>query len=150
MVAGGHIGTGEAVSSSDEGVDQGDGWPGLVPYRSRARQRRHRARSTARDVSAWSDGNEVTPLVHGATYFARLLEVISAAGPGDLIMFTDWRGNPDQLLDGPQTEVARVLSEAAARGVIVKGLIWRSHWDRLQVQRGTEPASGRKDQRRGR
>ena len=88
--------------------------------------------------------------MHGATYFARLLEVISAAGPGDLIMFTDWRGNPDQLLDGPQTEVARVLSEAAARGVIVKGLIWRSHWDRLQVQRGTEPASGRKDQRRGR
>ena len=84
------------------------------------------------DVSAWSDGNEVTPLVHGATYFARLLEVISAAGPGDLIMFTDWRGDPDQLLDGPQTEVARVLSEAAARGVIVKGLIWRSHWDRLQ------------------
>jgi hypothetical protein len=32
------------------------------------------------DGSAWSEGNEVRPLVHGATYFARLLEVLSATG----------------------------------------------------------------------
>jgi phosphatidylserine/phosphatidylglycerophosphate/cardiolipin synthase-like enzyme len=51
--------------------------------------------------------------------------------PGDLLLFTDWRGDPDQRLDGPDTEVSRVLCDAAARGVIVKGLVWRSHLDRL-------------------
>lgn len=85
---------------------------------------------------AWSDGNAVTPLVHGATYFARLLEVINGAGPGDLVMFTDWRGDPDERLDGPGTEISRVLGAAARRGVVVKGLVWRSHWDRLQFSAG--------------
>jgi phosphatidylserine/phosphatidylglycerophosphate/cardiolipin synthase-like enzyme len=84
------------------------------------------------DGLAWSRGNEVVPLVHGAAYFARLHEVVSTTESGDLVLFTDWRGDPDELLDGPGTEVSRVLCEAAARGVIVKGLIWRSHWDRLQ------------------
>jgi phosphatidylserine/phosphatidylglycerophosphate/cardiolipin synthase-like enzyme len=81
---------------------------------------------------AYSRGNRVIPLVHGASYFARLREVVDATEPGDLICFTDWRGDPDQILDGPGTEVSRVLCRAAARGVTVKGLIWRSHWDRLQ------------------
>jgi phosphatidylserine/phosphatidylglycerophosphate/cardiolipin synthase-like enzyme len=85
------------------------------------------------DGMAWSAGNAVTPLVHGARYFARLLEVVTATQANDVIMFTDWRGDPDELLDGPGTEVSRVLCEAAARGVIVKGLIWRSHWDRLAL-----------------
>jgi phosphatidylserine/phosphatidylglycerophosphate/cardiolipin synthase-like enzyme len=84
------------------------------------------------DGSAWSEGNKVTALVHGATYFARLLDVLTATEAGDLVMFTDWRGDPDELLDGPGTAVARVLCAAVARGVIVKGLVWRSHWDRLQ------------------
>jgi phosphatidylserine/phosphatidylglycerophosphate/cardiolipin synthase-like enzyme len=84
------------------------------------------------DGSAWSDGNQVTALVHGSTYFARLLEVLTATETGDLVMFTDWRGDPDELLDGPGTEVARVLCAAVGRGVVVKGLVWRSHWDRLQ------------------
>ncbi|MET9019201.1 phospholipase D family protein [Actinopolymorpha sp. NPDC004070] len=82
-------------------------------------------------TTAWSGGNTVTPLVHGATYFARLVEVVTATEAGDVIMFTDWRGDPDQRLDEQGAEVARVLCEAAGRGVIVKGLIWRSHWDRL-------------------
>ena len=42
---------------------------------------------------AWSEGNEVRPLVHGATYFAELFDRIEATGRGDLILFTDWRGN---------------------------------------------------------
>jgi phosphatidylserine/phosphatidylglycerophosphate/cardiolipin synthase-like enzyme len=84
------------------------------------------------DGLAWSRGNAVLPLVHGATYFARLHAVVSATESGDLVLFTDWRGDPDELLDGPGSEVSRVLCEAAARGVLVKGLIWRSHWDRLQ------------------
>ncbi|OLB78121.1 MAG: phospholipase [Actinobacteria bacterium 13_2_20CM_2_71_6] len=83
------------------------------------------------DGLAWSTGNEVRPLVHGRTYFAELLAGIRAARAGDLVLFTDWRGDPDERLAGPGTEVSRVLCEAAERGVLVKGLIWRSHLDRL-------------------
>ena len=51
---------------------------------------------------AWSVGNHVRPLVHGATYFAELKERIEETRSGDLIMFTDWRGDPDeQLTDDP-------------------------------------------------
>lgn len=88
--------------------------------------------SRHRDGAAWTTGNDVRPLVHGAVYFAELLRRVRAMQPGDLLMFTDWRGDPDERLDGPGTEVARVFCAAAARGVIVKGLIWRSHLDRFQ------------------
>ncbi len=81
---------------------------------------------------AWSVGNEVTVLVHGATYFAQLLVRIRRMVAGDVVMFTDWRGDPDERLDGPGTEVGDVLANAASRGVVVKGLVWRSHLDKLQ------------------
>ncbi|WP_232542832.1 hypothetical protein [Streptomyces sp. QHH-9511] len=80
---------------------------------------------------AWSDGNQARPLVHGATYFAELLEAVNAMRAGDLLLFTDWRGDPDERLDGPGTEIGGVLGRAAERGVIVKGLLWRSHLDSL-------------------
>jgi phosphatidylserine/phosphatidylglycerophosphate/cardiolipin synthase-like enzyme len=83
------------------------------------------------DGEPWTTGNNVRALIHGATYFPELLRCIRAMGPGDLLLFTDWRGDPDQRLDGPGTEVSRVLCEAATRGVIVKGLVWRSHLDRF-------------------
>jgi phosphatidylserine/phosphatidylglycerophosphate/cardiolipin synthase-like enzyme len=84
------------------------------------------------DGLAWSTGNRVETLVHGATYFGRLLEAIRSLGAGDKVYFTDWRGDPDQLLsDDPDAEIATVLAAAARRGVIVKGLLWRSHLDRL-------------------
>ncbi len=83
------------------------------------------------DGAAWTSGNDVRPLVHGAAYFPELLRSVRAMRSGDLLLFTDWRGDPDQLLDGPGTEVSRVLCEAARRGVVVKGLIWRSHLDRF-------------------
>ena len=51
---------------------------------------------------------------------------------GDLVLFTDWRGDPDQVLDGEGTEVSRLLAEMATAGVVVRGLVWRSHLDRLQ------------------
>lgn len=91
---------------------------------------------------AWSSGNQVTPLVHGATYFGRLLEVLRATEAGDLVMFTDWRGDPDERLDGPDTEVSKVLCAAVQRGVIVKGLVWRSHWDRMQFSAEENRALG--------
>ena len=81
---------------------------------------------------AWTTGNQVRPLLHGATYFAELLAGIRAMREGDLLLFTDWRGDPDERLGGPGTEVARVLAEAARRGVIVRGLLWRSHLDRFR------------------
>ena len=85
-----------------------------------------------RDGEAFSRGNEVRALVHGAQYFARLLECVRAAGPGDLLMFTDWRGDPDEHLDGLGTEVGGLLEDAARRGVDVRGLVWRSHLDRFR------------------
>ncbi len=81
---------------------------------------------------SWTTGNTVTPLVHGAAYFSELVEEIGATGAGDLLLFTDWRGDPDERLRGPGTEVSRLLCEAAARGVLVRGLVWRSHWDRFR------------------
>ncbi|GAA3391374.1 phospholipase D family protein [Cryptosporangium minutisporangium] len=84
------------------------------------------------DGAAWTTGNEVRPLIHGATYFTDLLKEIDAAQADDILFFTDWRGDPDQLLGEPDRTVHSVLAEAIARGVVVKGLMWRSHLDKLQ------------------
>ncbi len=83
------------------------------------------------DATAWTTGNEVTPLVHGSTYFAELVRCLAMSGPGDLVLFTDWRGDPDQALDHTGMSVSRALCEAAARGAVVKGLVWRSHLDQF-------------------
>jgi phosphatidylserine/phosphatidylglycerophosphate/cardiolipin synthase-like enzyme len=86
------------------------------------------------DGRAWTAGNDATPLVHGAAYFPALLQCVAAMRGGDLLLFTDWRGDPDQLLDEePGTAVERVFVDAARRGVIVKGLVWRSHLDRFAL-----------------
>ena len=81
---------------------------------------------------AWSTGNQVEALIHGATYFRALLEAVEAMGEGDLLLFTDWRGDADQRLDGPGSEVGTIFASAARRGVVVRGLLWRSHNDRFQ------------------
>jgi phosphatidylserine/phosphatidylglycerophosphate/cardiolipin synthase-like enzyme len=81
---------------------------------------------------AWTTGNQVEPLVHGATYFAALAEAVRAMRTGDLLLFTDWRGDPDERLDKAGTSVGALLREAAQSGVLVRGLVWRSHLDRLQ------------------
>ena len=84
------------------------------------------------DGASWTTGNLIRPLVHGVTYFRELLDRVNAMQSGDLLLFTDWRGDPDERLDGPGTEVASVFASAAHRGVDVRGLIWRSHLDRFQ------------------
>jgi phosphatidylserine/phosphatidylglycerophosphate/cardiolipin synthase-like enzyme len=81
---------------------------------------------------SWTTGNLIRPLVHGAVYFGELLERVNQMQQGDLLLFTDWRGDPDEHLDGSRSEVARVVSDAVRRGVDVRGLIWRSHLDRFQ------------------
>jgi len=77
-------------------------------------------------LAAWTEGNAVRPLIDGDSYFAELFPAIERMRRGDLLLFTDWRGDPDER------GIGGVLAAAAERGVLVKGLIWRSHWDRLQ------------------
>jgi phosphatidylserine/phosphatidylglycerophosphate/cardiolipin synthase-like enzyme len=79
------------------------------------------------DDRAWTEGNLVEALVHGATYYRRLLAVLGDCREGDLVGLTDWRGDTDERLDGEGTELGRVLTELARRGVQVRGLLWRSH-----------------------
>ncbi len=79
------------------------------------------------DGLAYTEGNRVKVLVHGATYFKRLYEELCTLDRDDWVHFTDWEGDPDERLAGPGTEVARVLAELAAKKVHVRGLLWRSH-----------------------
>lgn len=82
-------------------------------------------------IPTWNTGNTVEPLIHGQSYFDRLVTEIEALEPDDHLFFTDWRGDPDERTreDGPT--VAELFAGAAKRGVIVKGLLWRSHLDKL-------------------
>ena len=67
-------------------------------------------------------------------YFAALDERVDAMRAGDLLLFVDWRGDPDERLTGePGSEVAALFADAARRGVDVRGLVWRSHWDQPGV-----------------
>jgi hypothetical protein len=91
---------------------------------------------------AWTSGNEVTPLVHGRSYLPELLRCVRLMDRDDLLLFTDWRGDPDQLLDGPGSEVGRVLCEAAERGVLVKGFGVALASGSSGVPRAAEPAPG--------
>jgi phosphatidylserine/phosphatidylglycerophosphate/cardiolipin synthase-like enzyme len=84
------------------------------------------------DGAAWSTGNQVRPLIHGAAYFAELVQAVDALRAGDVLLFTDWRGDADEHLTSDGRQVTHLLCAAARRGVLVKGLIWRSHLDRLQ------------------
>ena len=62
---------------------------------------------------AWSSGNRVRALVHGATYFAELFDRLEATRDGDLVLFTDWQGDADERLTGePGSEVVEVLGRA--------------------------------------
>jgi phosphatidylserine/phosphatidylglycerophosphate/cardiolipin synthase-like enzyme len=85
----------------------------------------------SRELAAWSAGNAVVPRVHGAVYFARLVEEVRALRAGDHLLFTDWRGDADELLCPEGPTVGELFGDAARRGVLVKGLMWRSHPDEL-------------------
>jgi phosphatidylserine/phosphatidylglycerophosphate/cardiolipin synthase-like enzyme len=89
------------------------------------RQRGNRRTS----LPPWCEGSLATPIVDGVDYFSRLVDEIEALGPGDHLFFTDWRGDPDQLMrdDGPT--MVDLFRAAAKRGVVVRGLLWRSHLD---------------------
>lgn len=71
-------------------------------------------------------------LVHGRTYFAALAEAIAGTAAGDLVIVADWRGDPDEKLTDDGPTVVEALAAAARRGVLVKGLVWRSHLDHFR------------------
>lgn len=86
-------------------------------------------------LPAWVAGNTCTPLVHGAEYFARLVITVEALDAGDSLFFTDWRGDPDERLSDSGPTIGSLLSDAARRGVIVRGLVWRSHADVFRMNK---------------
>jgi phosphatidylserine/phosphatidylglycerophosphate/cardiolipin synthase-like enzyme len=90
---------------------------------------------------SWSEGNLVRPLVHGATYFKRLHEELSALQAGDRVWFTDWRGDSDERLTADGPTIGELLARLAQAGVEVRGLIWRSHGERVSA-----PMSGRSNE----
>jgi len=99
---------------------------------------------------AWSEGNLVRALVHGKTYFAELYERLEETQPGDIVYFTDWQGDADEQLTGePGSEVVEVLGRADERGVDVRGLVWRSHSEKLNFSAEDNRLLGRQLQARG-
>lgn len=88
--------------------------------------------SHRRGGRSFSEGNRADLHVHGAAYFARLRELVEAQGPGDLLLFTDWRGDPDERTGEDGLSIVELMSAAARRGVLVKALFWRSHLDSIQ------------------
>jgi phosphatidylserine/phosphatidylglycerophosphate/cardiolipin synthase-like enzyme len=89
----------------------------------------------ASGLPAWTAGNQAEALVDGVTYFDRLVTAVEQMATDDILMFTDWRGDPDERMreDGPT--VGELFSAAARRGVCVFGLVWRSHWDALSFSK---------------
>lgn len=81
----------------------------------------------ASDLRLFTTGNHVEALVDGARYFTHLYDSLMTATAGDHVYLLEFRGDKDELLAGPGSEVGRVLGAAAERGVHVFGLLWRSH-----------------------
>lgn len=103
------------------------------------------------DDDAWSTGNLVQPLIHGAAYFERLFAVVEALQEGDHLYFTEWQGDADELLiaDDPDSDVLDVFARADERGVDVRGLVWRSHLDQAGFFAASNRHFGEQLQRRG-
>jgi len=76
---------------------------------------------------AWTDGNRVTVLIDGDAYFPEVLRELRCSHSGDWIYLADLQSDGDEQLDGPGSEIGGVLADAARRGAIVRGLLWRSH-----------------------
>jgi phosphatidylserine/phosphatidylglycerophosphate/cardiolipin synthase-like enzyme len=76
---------------------------------------------------AWTVGNRVEPLVHGASYFSQLADCLSKLSAGDQVLLTGWRADGDELLCPGGPRLAGLLFDLATRGVEIRGLLWRSH-----------------------
>jgi phosphatidylserine/phosphatidylglycerophosphate/cardiolipin synthase-like enzyme len=78
------------------------------------------------DARAFTVGNLVRPLIDGRTYFRELHERLLRIGAGDAAFFFDFRGDAEERLDGPGSEIGALLAACARRGAAVFGLLWRS------------------------
>ena len=87
------------------------------------------------DDVAWTEGNEVQALVHGAKYFAHLMALISELGDGDEVRFTDWRGDGDESMEEGHSDLSTLLEGLCKRGADVRGLLWRSHSERMSFSK---------------
>src|SRR4051794_32336233 len=65
---------------------------------------------------AWSPGNQVRPLIHGAEYFGRLHEELCRLEPGDRVFFTDWSGDGDEQLLPDGAPIGEVLCNLVTKG----------------------------------
>ena len=113
------------LAGCDHGVDDPEQW--LLSADERGNP--HTA------LPGWTAGNLAEPLLHGATYFDRLVEEVRSLNAGDHLFFTDWRGDPDEKLRDEGPTVAELFTEAVQRGVCVRGLVWRSHMARLSLNK---------------
>src|SRR5665213_4627953 len=80
---------------------------------------------------SWTEGNDVRLLTDGETYFSRLVEAFSNLERGDQVHFTDWRSDGDECLIDNGPTIAQLVADACRRGIDVRGLLWRSHSDRI-------------------
>ncbi len=80
----------------------------------------------ATKIRAWTAGNTVTVLVHGAEYFPVLHERLCLTRRHDRVYVAAFRADTEELLDGEGSTVGDVLGDLARRGVVIFGLIWRS------------------------
>jgi phosphatidylserine/phosphatidylglycerophosphate/cardiolipin synthase-like enzyme len=83
------------------------------------------------DSCAWTEGNHAFFLVDGESYFEHLANTLVSLGAHDEVRFTDWRGDGDERLTASSDSISTLLADACGRDVDVRGLLWRSHSDRL-------------------
>jgi phosphatidylserine/phosphatidylglycerophosphate/cardiolipin synthase-like enzyme len=79
------------------------------------------------DGCAWTVGNLVSVHVDGASYFARLHQLLTGLGADDGVYLTDWRIDATRRLVGPGSELGPLLARLARGGVTIRALLWRSH-----------------------
>lgn len=87
----------------------------------------HSAIDRRRDGVPWTRGNRVEILIDGVAYFTHLHANLTSTVAGDSVYLTGLEDDSDELLEGPGTEISRVLGDLAKRGVEIRGLLWRSH-----------------------
>src|SRR4029450_2134272 len=105
----GHLGRGGGTHLPPPGSGAAD-WFLTAEERGNSATQLDRRRG---DGKAWTEGNLVQALVHGAAYYPRLLAALRALRAGALVGIADWRGDSDELLDGEGTELGKVLAELA-------------------------------------
>jgi phosphatidylserine/phosphatidylglycerophosphate/cardiolipin synthase-like enzyme len=97
----------------------------------------------ASGLRAWTAGNQVQALVHGSAYFAEVRDALTAAAAGDSVLFSGWRADLDEQLDGDGSTVGGALCAAAFRGAAVRGLVWRAYPAALGYHREVHRALAR-------